>query len=551
MAKIVPYPLPEGTDRSEIDVAVALSKLSSGWLAFHSVYFTYRHGQRLIDGEADFVVIHRNFGIFILEVKGGQISLKDGRWYSTPRGSSNPREIKDPLAQARKNKYAIQTQLQDAMSEPSLRLGHLVAFPASNFVTEGGVSVDLNFILNKRNIETSETFEQSIIGALKHQNVLRPIDEVRWNFIERLLSPTIHAPSTLESLVDEIELHAGRMTKLTSEQIAVLAQLNSRNRVAVIGSAGTGKTLLAIHQAKKFLADGERVLFVSGTQGLREVLPRLLTSSQEQEIEYEAFGPGLAFRTRGMLVSPQIPPSAKLGSSGWAAEIEETAKGAVKFDALVIDEAQELNAVEIRAMTRFLIDPESSPVFLFLDPKQRTGQGEWKLPFEMQTQTLTVNCRNTREIHDSFSRVINPQSVASGVSGPLPAFIAASTVEDVAAEIESIYVDFRKRHEQATRRPTFAVVRSDLAHPSLKAIIPNAEIQRSVKTLSRFSGREADAVVFVVDGNLQDLDVWHRDFYRGASRAKAELYVIGNAAVLAYLESLQTSNSPEDFSDGP
>ena len=37
--------------------------------------------------QIDFLIVAPDLGVFVLEVKGGQISLRDGQWYS--RGNNN------------------------------------------------------------------------------------------------------------------------------------------------------------------------------------------------------------------------------------------------------------------------------------------------------------------------------------------------------------------------------------------------------------------------------------------------------------------------------
>ncbi len=50
-------------------------------------------------GEGDFTVLIPGKGTFVLEVKGGGISYREGRWYSRDRfGAEHP--IKNPVAEA-------------------------------------------------------------------------------------------------------------------------------------------------------------------------------------------------------------------------------------------------------------------------------------------------------------------------------------------------------------------------------------------------------------------------------------------------------------------
>ena len=52
--------------------------LPKGWLAWHSLRL--RDGDNL-DGEGDFVIAAPKRGLLVLEVKGGHVEVRDGRWF--------------------------------------------------------------------------------------------------------------------------------------------------------------------------------------------------------------------------------------------------------------------------------------------------------------------------------------------------------------------------------------------------------------------------------------------------------------------------------------
>ena len=61
------------------------------------------------EGEADFLVLHRQYGLLIIEVKGGEITLKGRTWYRHVTASL--KEIKDPVRQARRTLWAMKKRL--------------------------------------------------------------------------------------------------------------------------------------------------------------------------------------------------------------------------------------------------------------------------------------------------------------------------------------------------------------------------------------------------------------------------------------------------------
>lgn len=89
-------------------------------------------GQRVTAGgeeiEADLLVLWPGFGIAVIEVKGGRISLREGRWYQGDR--TGERELKkSPIAQAQQAKHQIIDYLGATSSQSIGRAVHLAVFP--------------------------------------------------------------------------------------------------------------------------------------------------------------------------------------------------------------------------------------------------------------------------------------------------------------------------------------------------------------------------------------------------------------------------------------
>ncbi|MDB2072479.1 NERD domain-containing protein [Clostridium paraputrificum] len=63
------------------------------------------------NGECDFILIHRDYGVMILEVKGGIISPINNEW-SSVSGNNIKRYIQDPEKQANSAKYNLMTRFR-------------------------------------------------------------------------------------------------------------------------------------------------------------------------------------------------------------------------------------------------------------------------------------------------------------------------------------------------------------------------------------------------------------------------------------------------------
>lgn len=114
---------------SERVVYDALRGLPTGFVVLHSFPWLRPTrdlaGEPLREGEADFVILHPDRGLLVIEVKGGQPELKGRTWW---RGG---KEMRDPFDQARRNRYA----LLDAIEERTRKRVH------RNLFTHGDVVV--------------------------------------------------------------------------------------------------------------------------------------------------------------------------------------------------------------------------------------------------------------------------------------------------------------------------------------------------------------------------------------------------------------------------
>src|SRR6476660_969247 len=100
---------------SEADIARAMLKgLPGSYIVMHSMPWVNPArddlGAPAREGEADFVILHRQYGLLILEVKGGEMSVKGRRWYRHVKGVL--KEIKDPVRQARRSLWTFKKRIE-------------------------------------------------------------------------------------------------------------------------------------------------------------------------------------------------------------------------------------------------------------------------------------------------------------------------------------------------------------------------------------------------------------------------------------------------------
>lgn len=71
---------------------------TEGWIVLHSLGIATH--QRAIHGETDFLVLAPGLGMFVLEVKGGRVKRKLGKWHFSNRYGNIDEKVRGPFDQA-------------------------------------------------------------------------------------------------------------------------------------------------------------------------------------------------------------------------------------------------------------------------------------------------------------------------------------------------------------------------------------------------------------------------------------------------------------------
>ncbi len=108
-------------------------KLDDSYVVFHHAKWQGLDKEgRPRDGEADFIIAHPEYGVLVVEAKGGSIryNARLDQWASISR-DGDVHDIHDPFEQAMTSKYVLRDALQKMRGRQSRRvlLGHAVAFP--------------------------------------------------------------------------------------------------------------------------------------------------------------------------------------------------------------------------------------------------------------------------------------------------------------------------------------------------------------------------------------------------------------------------------------
>ena len=89
------------------------------WIVLHSLNLS-QHTKRLY-GEIDFLLLIPNAGVFVMEVKGGDVRCKNGEWEFIDR-HGNVNRNKSPFNQARDAMFSLQTEIKKELGDVLLHL---------------------------------------------------------------------------------------------------------------------------------------------------------------------------------------------------------------------------------------------------------------------------------------------------------------------------------------------------------------------------------------------------------------------------------------------
>jgi hypothetical protein len=421
MAHMVPPQPPPAGSKPGIDAEreffFALeAHLDDGWWVYHGL--EYIETSRAEEGETDFLLVHREKGLYVIECKGRGVRPRpDGTWTRTYRGHVE-RMHESPMEQAQDQVHdltkALTRRVRRVWPEQRrlpFRFGHAAAFPLTAFGSELmplGIPEALCF--DEGDLDTlgagidamTDLWHRKAVGKVK------PLSEGDFRrFREEILAPELRLVSNLATRVAS---DSRALVRINREQARVIEGLLDNERLCVEGGAGTGKTVLALEAARLYAEEGARVLLLCFNRGLGNHLGKLVrglpaTAGEVDGMHFHR----LCFRAhealgRGDLVVPHGKAEAKAFWDNDAPMLllEAVDQGVLgPWDAIVIDEAQDFAADWWPAVDTLLAGDDSHLV-IFHDPSQaifRRGDAaaEW-VGADYPVYKLSRNLRNTKAI---------------------------------------------------------------------------------------------------------------------------------------------------------
>ena len=502
---------------------------------FHGVRVT--EGQ--VDCEADLVVIWPDKGIAFVEVKGGYVSPNEDGTFT--QGSGRKKKRIDPVTQIHGAMYEIRDWLS---TKTSLNLHvpqtFLVAFPQGQLQSNySNPRISRAQFIDKDDLSNAREIVQQAIES-KTGYTVSPDTTDCDRIAGALKASTIDATDVAE-LAKIIDQRTEQIESYINENEKLLDFVCEIRRFHVKGTAGTGKTALALAHSRRLKKQNFRVAFLCYSRALATYIRHSTESlPREERIDVVKTFHGLAHEW-GL----QIPPTAD--DAFWDTQsieqfidIARTSPEEEKFDAIVVDEAQDFGASWWNVIEELLRNHSQAGIYAFGDIGQEIFQRREGHELPYTPLRLHVNLRNAEPIARLSHEISHEETPTVGIPGPnvFYAQLPEETTEHDTiiagdAAVEYLLEDYRSRHiallTTKSRHPQHRTLAETDNDAYLRRLWDESDIFYG--TVEGFKGLERNCIVLVVNGFHHDVNI-KQLMYTGVTRARDLLVVVSKRSFM-------------------
>lgn len=522
-------------------------------LVIFSAPFIHMRRSESSDGEADFVILDPKHGMLVIEVKGGGVrwDREHDKWESCDRnGILNG--IKNPFEQAKKGKYALLNCLRkpgstNPLSDRRLLAGHAVFFPDIDDVKA--------LVTPQSPIEIIGSYRDLADLSAWVQNCFYfwAGDSNRWqslgadgvSYVINILCTPLTVRPILSTTLKEEELCRIR---LTEQQTRVLHFIGARKKALICGGAGTGKTILALNKARELAESGRDTLLVCYNRPLADLLASSNRDVQHLHIMdfhqlcYWLAGEAKNRSGRDLFIEARRAyPTEDEYDCIWPYALALAVEALdIHYDSIIVDEGQDFLESFWLPLEMLIRDEKESIFYIFYDQNQAIYHCSQKFPFEDDPFLLSVNCRNTKYIHEAAYRFfVGDRTDPPSLDGSPPTILDAPSPPTQLKRIHQYIVDLIVREKVAAddiailvpgaQKEFYCELLEQQKWPagiSCKTEAANTSSSITMDTIQRFKGREAN-VVFVWGLDHLNPDEDRETLYVATSRAKSRLILVG------------------------
>lgn len=355
MARILPSDLTDAflaqSDAPEI-VTLRLLKaaLPTDYTVFHSVHWSRSHTAGISFGEMDFVVLNRSGEILVIEQKNG--SLNETSEGLTKSYDTRDRNVAHQLHRSLDN---LRSKLKLTLtSGDAIKIDYLLYCPDYRIHDMNAVGLDRSRVIDAADrSELTKTIERLLGPGSAVQSALA-------KKIEAFFCQTFDVVPDIHAHVSDSERAFARLSEGLSDSVGAIEMEPLRLRVK--GTAGCGKSHVALKMYRDSIGKGQRPLLVCFTRPLREKLAALAPPGGLVQTWY-----GLC--DQFLTAAGQKPHfgNYQLSPSFWRGVQDQVTAASIKgewlFDPIIVDEGQDFES-EWLEILRLFHRPEGDFIWL-------------------------------------------------------------------------------------------------------------------------------------------------------------------------------------------
>ncbi len=524
-----------GAAQREIEtLALLATALPDAYTIFHGVHWTHVERGFSAYGEIDFIVVAPDGRLLLIEQKSGFLAETDEGLAKRYVGQEKPKLVKNQILRtitALRQRYG-----QDAAAvNGGLNIDYLLYCPDYQVRRIDAAGIDPQRIVDASRRDQLPTIIRQVLPIQEGDEVSSQRERVL-RFLNNVLQ-LVPDPSAMIGQANAI------VTRLSGGLATWARQLDfSPFRLHVSGTAGSGKTQLALAEFHAALSAGKQPLYVCFNRPLADHIRKLLPDggricSFHQLCDVFARESGISPDYRDATVWQQLERTLANANlpPNW------------QFDVLIVDEGQDFSAGWRDALLR-LLKPEGRMIWLE-DPMQNLyGREPVPLPGWV-TLHADTNYRSPRQVVDLLMSLAPASATITAASPFAGADIDVLTwpEDDASQMLAQTRNAIKKCLGAGFTRNDMAIVsfrgreHSSLLHldalgqHTLKSFDGSYDLfgnpvfrdgELLAESVYRFKGQSAPAVIFTeIDFDTLD-DKSFRKLFVGMTRARLKLVLV-------------------------
>jgi len=539
MAKMFPYPVEKFKNETEKYMYhLFREKIGSDYFIFYGRSWIERLHTGNPDPECDFIITKPNSGILIVEVKGGKWERKNGDWccYGNEIHNSD-----DPLEQAKSNKYSLLRLLKTRKKwgNTYFPISYALALPDTSF-TKDDDFIGLPKILTYDELDYIDSWLEDAMSDCLISNYPAKTDSA---MIDHLLQTLMK--DYVIHLSDILRVDDHKLLIFTQQQLNLDRSFYKLHRLTIQGCAGSGKTLMAIRQAKRLSKKPEvkKILFTCFnlelgkwlSKNAEDINDKCLTMPIVEFFEHYALQEGV--------ISNKYLTTSEYYDFLPYAFLQANENLQLKFDAIVVDEGQSFKKDWWDILETLLVDQKKSYFYIFFDDLQRIYQEDMNsVPREDESIDLIYNLRNTANIHRQATKFLPKDRLpfCSNIIGEPVSICFYENIDSMLTYIRKILTQLIQFERISSKDIIILTPKSSSSFfktsdfeekhkiGPYKIVSIESEDPSSIRfmTIQKFRGMERQIVILVeLDSDVHAIESL---FYLGCSRAKTKLFLLAS-----------------------